>query len=540
MNPDEILNGAKTAFIDQHSNSSLDFRPRLIYNDSRNKVVNSIIDELRGCDEFIMSSAFITESGLMYLLEDFRRLEQNNIKGRILTTDYLYFTEPKALRKLQEFSNIEVRMYSQENEGFHTKGYVFTKDNVSKAIVGSSNLTMNALTVNKEWNVEFTSLEEGEMLSSIKREFSQLWDAAESLEDALPAYEKIYNDNKNFRHIRELTDELKEKQVRDLTPNVMQEDFLKNLRNLIKRGENRAILVSATGTGKTYASAFAVKDFSPKRFLFLVHREQIAKQSIDAYRNVFKDPEKFGLVSGNSKQFNRDYVFATIQTMSKEEIHKRYAEDHFDYIIIDEVHKAGALSYQKIFRYFTPKFWLGMTASPERTDGFNIYELFDNNIAHEIRLQEAMEEDLLCPFHYFGITDVEFEDNTIDDDFTDFNLLASDKRVDYLIEKAEFYGYSGDRRKALVFCSRKREAELLSEKFNRRGYKSAVLTGDDSQEARLEAIDRLTNDENTDRLEFIFTVDIFNEGVDIPEINQVLLVRPTESPIIFIQQLGRG
>ena len=174
--------------------------------------------------------------------------------------------------------------------------------------------------------------------------------------------------------------------------------------------------------------------------------------------------------------------------MSKEEIHKRYAEDHFDYIIIDEVHKAGALSYQKIFRYFTPKFWLGMTASPERTDGFNIYELFDNNIAHEIRLQEAMEEDLLCPFHYFGITDIEFEDNTIDDDFTDFNLLASDKRVDYLIEKAEFYGYSGDRRKALVFCSRKREAELLSEKFNRRGYKSAVLTGDDSQEARLRGL----------------------------------------------------
>ena len=181
-----------------------------------------------------------------------------------------------------------------------------------------------------------------------------------------------------------------------------------------------------------------------------------------------------------------------------------------------------------------------MTASPERTDGFNIYDLFDNNIAHEIRLQEALEEDLLCPFHYFGITDVEFDDDTIDDDFTDFNLLASEKRVDYLIEKAEFYGYSGDRRKALVFCSRKREAELLSKEFNTRGYKSVVLTGDDSQEKRLEAIDRLTNDENPDKIEFIFTVDIFNEGVDIPEINQVLLVRPTESPIIFIQQLGRG
>ena len=226
--------------------------------------------------------------------------------------------------------------------------------------------------------------------------------------------------------------------------------------------------------------------------------------------------------------------------MSKEDVYRRFPKDHFDYIIVDEVHKAGALSYLKVLDYFEPKFLLGMTASPERTDGFNIYDLFDNNIAHEIRLQEALEEDLLCPFHYFGITDVEFETGEIDDDFTDFNLLASDKRVDYLIEKAEFYSYSGDRRKALVFCSRKREAELLSVEFNKRGYASVVLTGDDSQEKRLEAIDRLTNDDNPDKIEFIFTVDIFNEGVDIPEINQVLLVRPTESPIIFIQQLGRG
>ena len=540
MNQDEILNGAKTAFINLNNDSNTDFTPKLVYNSSDTKVINSIISELQNCDEFIMSSAFITMGGLMHLLEEFKRLERLNVKGKILTTDYLYFTEPKALRKLQEFSNIEVKMYSQESEGFHTKGYIFKKNNTYKAIVGSSNLTMYALTVNKEWNVEFTSLEEGEMLSSIKHEFKELWNKADSLSEALPAYEKIYNDNKNFKNIRKITEELKEKHVKDLTPNIMQEEFLENLRNLIKHGEKRAILVSATGTGKTYASAFAVKDFRPKRFLFLVHREQIAKQSINAYKNVFKDHENFGLVSGNSKDFDKNYVFATIQTMSKDEVYESYSPEHFDYIVIDEVHKAGALSYHKIFRYFKPKFWLGMTASPERTDGFNIYDLFDNNIAHEIRLQEALEENLLCPFHYFGITDVEFEDETVDDNFTDFNLLASNKRVDYLIEKAEFYGYSGERRKALVFCSRKREAELLSEKFNKRGYKSVVLTGDDSQEKRLDAIDRLTNDENPDKIEFIFTVDIFNEGVDIPEINQVLLVRPTESPIIFIQQLGRG
>ena len=540
MNQEDIINGARTAFINEEFSSSADFRPKLLYNNKNTKVINSIRDELKSCDEFIISSAFITYSGIVPILEEFKQLEEKGIKGKILTTDYLYFTEPKALRKLNEFENLEIKLYSQEKEGFHTKGYIFKKDDIYRGIVGSSNLTMNALSVNKEWNVEFTSLEEGEMLSELKREFNDLWSQADDLKDVLPEYEKIYNDNKNFKIIREITDELKDQNIKDLTPNIMQEDFIKNLRNLIKQGENRAILVSATGTGKTYASAFAVKDYEPKRFLFLVHREQIAKQSIDAYKNIFKDHNNFGLLSGNSKDYEKPYLFSTIQTMSKDDVYTRYDKNHFDYIIIDEVHKAGALSYQKIFNYFEPEFWLGMTASPERTDGFNIYDLFDNNIAHEIRLQEALEEDLLCPFHYFGITDVEFEGGEIDDDFSDFNLLASDERVEYLLEKSEFYGYSGERIKALVFCSRKREAQLLAEEFTKRGHPSVVLTGDDSQEKRLEAIDRLTNDDNPDKLEYIFTVDIFNEGVDIPEINQVLLVRPTESPIIFIQQLGRG
>ena len=283
MNIEEIINGARTAFIDETLSSSNDFRPKLLYNNKNNKVVNSIRDELKNCDEFIISSAFITYSGIIQLLEEFKQLEKNNIKGKILTTDYLYFTEPKALRKLNEFKNLEIKLYSQENEGFHTKGYIFKKDDIYRGIVGSSNLTMNALAVNKEWNVEFTSLEEGEMLSELKREFNDLWAQAYPLEDVLGEYEKIYNDNKNFKNIRKITDELKEQNIKDLTPNIMQEDFIKNLRNLIKQGENRAILVSATGTGKTYASAFAVKDFKPKRFLFLVHREQIAKQSIAAY-----------------------------------------------------------------------------------------------------------------------------------------------------------------------------------------------------------------------------------------------------------------
>lgn len=539
MNIDDILNGARTAFIDQNLSSSSDFRPKLLYNNENSKVINSIRDELRGCDEFIISSAFITMGGITPLLEEFRYLEDKNIRGKILTTDYLNFTEPKALRKLESFKNIEIKLYSQKKEGFHTKGYIFRKDNVYRGIVGSSNMTMNALSVNKEWNVEFTSLEEGEMILELKSEFNTLWDEADDLEDVLPIYEKIYKDNKRFTNLKKITSEIKQNNI-TLTPNYMQEQFLDNIRNLIKHDQKKAILVSATGTGKTYASAFAVNDFKPKRFLFLVHREQIAKQSIEAYRHVFKGHDKFGLLTGNSKDYDKPYLFSTIQTMSKDDVYTRYPRDYFEYIVVDEVHKAGATSYLKVLSYFEPKFMLGMTASPERTDGFNIYDLFDNNIAHEIRLQEALEEDLLCPFHYFGITDIEFGEDTISDNTGDFNLLASDARVDYLIEKSNFYNYSGDRRKALVFCSRKKEAKILADKFNERGYSSLVLTGDDSQDKREEAIDRLTNDENPDKLEFIFTVDIFNEGVDIPEINQVLLVRPTESPIIFIQQLGRG
>lgn len=538
-NQNEILNGARTAFIDENSTSSANFRPRLLSNNDNSKIINSIRDELLNCDEFIISVAFITKGGITPLLEVFSYLENHDIKGKILTTDYLNFTEPEALKKLNSFKNIDVKLYLQENEGFHTKGYIFRKGDVFTGIVGSSNMTMNALSVNKEWNVEFTSLKEGEMLNQIKNEFEKLWVDGENLCDVLPIYEKIYRDSKKFSSFRKLTRKIKENNI-VLTPNYMQEQFLENIRNLVSHGERRAILVSATGTGKTYASAFAVKDFNPKRFLFLVHREQIAKQSIEAYRNVFENHDDFGLLTGNSKDFDKNYLFSTIQTMSKDEVYHKFSPDYFDYIVVDEVHKAGALSYLKVLDYFKPKFSLGMTASPERSDAFNIYDLFDNNIAHEIRLKEALEEDLLCPFHYFGISDVVFESGEIDDDFDDFNLLASDERADYLIEKSEFYGYSGERRKALVFCSRKKEAQMLSREFNKRGHASLVLTGEDAQDMRLEAIDRLVNDDNPDKLEFIFTVDIFNEGVDIPEINQVLLLRPTESPIIFIQQLGRG
>lgn len=233
-----------------------------------------------------------------------------------------------------------------------------------------------------------------------------------------------------------------------------------------------------------------------------------------------------------------DYLFATMQTMSKKEVYSSFDPNTFDTIIIDEAHRIGAKSYQEIMNYFTPKFWLGMSASPERTDDFDVYAAFDHNIAYEIRLQQALEENLLCPFHYFGITDFLTDGN--ETDFTDFNYLTSNQRVDYIIEQTNYYGYSGERVKGLMFCSSKKEAAALSERLNLRGYRTLALSGEDSQEKREDAIDRLVSDTRSDYLQYILTVDIFNEGVDIPEINQVVLLRPTQSPIVFVQQLGRG
>ena len=291
-----------------------------------------------------------------------------------------------------------------------------------------------------------------------------------------------------------------------------------------------------------------MRELGFKKVLFLVHREQILKQAKRSYQRVLPANVTTGLLSGNYKDINADFLFSTVQTMSRDYILNQFGREQFDCVIIDETHKAGAETYQKIIDYFQPKLLLGMTASPERTDGFDIYKLFDNNIAHEIRLQDALQEDLLCPFHYFGISDLEVEGQVIGDN-TEFRYLASDARVDHILEQANYYGYAGNRVKGLIFCSRNEEAKVLSQALNARGYKTVALSGDNSQEERELAVERLEMDCEVDSnqrplnpqaLDYIITVDIFNEGVDIPEINQVIMLRPTQSAIIFVQQLGRG
>ena len=502
------------------------------------QVLSTIKNELIECDEFYISVAFITDSGITPLLQDLKELEEKGVKGKIITTDYLCFTQPKAIKRLNDLENVTVRMYRVNDleHGFHTKGYIFKHDAFYNIIIGSSNLTQKALTINKEWNILTKSELDGPLYYDVIEEFNRHWDEALLLEECIDDYEIFYDENKDnaFKFQESLKNE------EEFTPNEMQKDFTKRLVDFYENGEKRALLISATGTGKTYASAFALKEINPGKALFLVHREQIAKQALETYKNVFKDTKTFGLISGNKKNYDKDFIFSTIQSMSKEHIHSKFSKTHFDFIVIDESHHAGAETYQRVMDYFKPEFYLGMTASPDRSDDFDIYELFHHNIAYEIRLQDALKEDMLCPFHYFGISDIITLDDAEIREKDEFNNLTSDERVKHIIQKAEYFGYSGNRVKGLIFCSRKDVASELSEKFNKAGYNTVSLAGEDNQQVREEAIDRLVSDTRPDTLDYIFTVDIFNEGIDIPEINQIIMLRPTESTIIFLQQLGRG
>lgn len=504
-----------------------------IYNNhlEAKKVLSILEKELELCDEFIFSVAFISESGLTSLLQTLKNLEERNIRGKILTTDYLYFNTPKVLDKLATFKNIELRMYasSKNNHGFHTKGYLFRKKDSWNILLGSSNLTSAALTINKEWNT-FVE-EDNQLCSSILEEFHTLWNMSEDYASVKDKYKVEFLNNKQQtpKTVDNIADEI--------SPNEMQQSFIENFKKL-REQDNRGLLVSATGTGKTFAAAFVMKNINAKRVLFIVHREQIARQALETFKIIFGNSRTYGLLTGKNKNIEADFIFATVQTISKSDVFKSFSKDCFDEIIIDEVHRAGAKSYLTIIDYFEPTFYLGMTASPDRTDSFNIYELFNNNIVYEVRLKEAMENNLLCPFHYFGISDLIVDGETLDE-LSDFTRLTSDKRVDHIIDKINYYGYSGDRVKGLVFCSSKREAQILSDAFNSRGFRTTSLTGEDGQEKREKEIEKLIADLG-DILDYIFTVDIFNEGIDIPEVNQVVMLRPTQSVIIFIQQLGRG
>lgn len=550
---EELRKGIESSLVDRKVEASTSFQPKLLTNNFKHgkKVLPFIEKELLNCDEFYISVAFITRSGIEPLLLTLKELERKGIKGKILTTDYLYFSDPSALEKLNEFSNIELKMFmtGSTNGGFHTKGYIFKETGIYKIIIGSSNLTGDALTRNREWNSLLTSTFNGSYTDEVLNEFEELWYSPNSavFNVFFDAYKTQFYKLKSFKirekefqkHLQNVNYE-----VHRIEPNIMQKRFLSNISKLRNSGESRALLISATGTGKTYAAAFAVRDISPKRMLFLVHREQIARKAEESFKRICGSGHTYGVISGTSKEYEKDYVFATVWTIAKEESLKYYNQSSFDVIVIDEAHHSAAETYRRIMAYFKPKLWLGMTGSPDRTDGQDIYSIFHYNIAGEIRLPQAMEEDMLCPFHYFGITDSTFDDinnKFQNNDERDIHSLLTEERINNIVKNARFYGYSGERVKGLIFVSRKDEGILLSQTLNDRyQLKTVFLSGDDSQEVRESAIVRLTSDNCVDYLDYIITVNIFNEGIDIPEINQVLFLRPTESPIVFVQQLGRG
>ena len=533
----ELQQSLASALIDDKINSLPDLQPQIIYNDynSGSNLLVELLQELQTCKRFYFAIAFITQSGLICLKECLKCLQEKNITGDILTTDYLYFNQPKALQELQQYPNLNIRIYTKEN--FHIKGYIFEQNDYYTLIVGSNNLTQTALKANKEWSLKINSLANGALINNTLSQFQQMWQEAMPLTDIwLKQYADKYHSLQKLK--RQFATAQENISTNDIAPNKMQQEALTALAKLQQDNKHKALLISATGTGKTYLSAFAVKKAKPKRLLFLAHREQILKQACKTFAKIIPDIQ-YGILSANHKDFNKPYLFATINMLSKEENLTQFTPTHFDYIIIDETHRAGASSYLKILNYFQPQFLLGMTATPERTDGFDIYQLFDHNIAYEIRLNQAMQENLLCPFHYFGITDITVDNQEINDNST-FNDLTTDARVTHIINQSQYYGFSGERLRGLIFCSHIEEAQILSQKFNERGFHTIALSGKDSQETRTNAIHKLEQKERSTGLDYIFTVDIMNEGIDIPAINQIIMLRPTKSAIIFVQQLGRG
>lgn len=561
-----------TSFIDANvSDSDPHLRADLLCNSVGGngeyiKVLPELLQELKDCDSFDMSVAFITQGGLSLLKQTLKddvygEGRKEKVKGRLLTTDYNLFTDPRALRQIEKhFPELQIKLYRCEDAaGFHTKGFMFTRGDECRFIIGSSNLTQHALTTNFEWNVRLVSHKTGQLPRKIKTEFEYLWEHPNSfpLKEVIDDYEVEWRAARKRLKQNKIVGPQEEtvKAVR-IEPNSMQKVFIKNVTKLFLSGQTKALLISATGTGKTYAAALAVRHLmnlrtkekeespkvrkAPKKVLFIVHREQIAIQAKKSFERVIGTKNlSYGLVSGHSFEIDKDLVFGTMQTLSKAEVLEGINPKKFDLVVIDEVHRVGAESYSKIMAHLQPDFWLGMTASPDRPDGKDIYKIFDNNIAYEIRLQGALEEDLLVPFRYYGIADLEIDSRKLDK-LKDFSCVEFDQRVDHVIKQAEIYGHAGDRVKGLVFCRTIEECAAFSEKFNEKGFKTVALSGKDSMEKRLESAEKLSHGDGEGRLDYIFTVDIFNEGIDVPEINQVIFLRPTESPIVFVQQLGRG
>jgi superfamily II DNA or RNA helicase/HKD family nuclease len=526
-------------FLDRSVRAPRHFNPHLVLNSSSDSMLRALRRELRKATSFTFSVAFVSPRALALLKQELIEFEG---VGRIVTSDYLGFNSPRAFAELLSLQDIGIDVRLHNDSAFHPKGYVFQTPEGVTAILGSSNLTEGALAQNHEWNLKVSAQADSDLADQFSNLLDeQLFNSSPLSQGWIDDYAATYVPPSRLAAlpVRGTAGDVTSS---DIEPNTMQTDALASIQRLRESGKDKALVVSATGTGKTILSALDVRATAPRRLLFIAHREQILDRAIEEFQRVLKQPaDQFGKLAGSTRQLDRRYVFATVQTLSQEQVLGQIDPATFDYILIDEVHRAGASSFGRVIDHFRPEFLLGMTATPERGDGTNIFELFDFNVPYEIRLNTALELQMLSPFHYYGVADFTFEDGLTTDDTTTVSRLVATERVDHVISALETYGQAGVPPRGLIFCSRKEEARALALELNKRTFRGSILrtvalTGDDSIDERELVVERLERGE----LDYILTVDIFNEGVDIPSVNQIVMLRQTQSSIVFVQQLGRG
>lgn len=505
--------------------------------------IERIKENLRKCDSFSFSVSFIKKTGLILLSKDIEAALARGAKGRIITSTYQNFTDIESLktfrRLMDDYDTFECHLDFESFHddgyaviGYHSKGYYFEFGEEAELIVGSSNITRYALLKNIEWDLVIRDNKEQSVFNSVKNEFQEKWNDSFCLDREIinEYYHKLNYAIERWDMDYDVASEL-------IKPNYMQRRAMKELNRYRSMGIGKALVVAASGSGKTYLSAFDARNFNPKKLLYIVHEGSILQKSLETFQSVFGNSVDYGIFNKDNKDINADFLFAGNIILSQNL--KMFRPDEFDYIILDECHHATAETYKKIIDYFNPEFLVGLTATPERMDNEDVFELFDTNVPFELRLRDAIMNELVVPFHYYGIRDslIDYGLNK-NEERKMIAQLATDEHCSYIRENVEKHRPKG-KLKALAFCRNVTHARMMSEGLAEQGYKTAYLTGSNSVGERIRAYkDLQSDDENS--LEILCTVDILNEGVDIPGCNMILFLRPTESSTVFIQQLGRG